>query len=343
LDWISKIWKIPRNNLSIAGTKDKKALTAQRVSLWGTKEKFEQGRLRNLDFPTMKTKAPCLRLNEIRLGNLWGNFFDIIIRNIKSTGEETKKIIFSTLDEIESKGGILNGFGLQRFGEQRPITHIVGKKLLEEDVRGAIKIYIGKVFEGESDEVKEARTRFWETENARDTLNLLPSHLRIEKKLLNLLNRRKNDYLQAFNSLPNQFQKLFIHAYQSYLFNNYLRIRIENYSDNLKKPLAGEVIKEGNICVPLVGAKTHLDREVEEIYNEIFEMEKISKEDFLKPFIKKIGGKGALRSISFKPEKLQIIDSGNDELNEKRSKIRLSFEIKKGSYATEFLREIMKL
>jgi len=342
LDWISKLWKIQRNNFSIAGSKDKKALTAQRVSVWGAKTKFEKKLIQNLSFPTMQTKALCMKLKEIRLGNLWGNYFDITVREIKYPKERISKRIKETQKEIESKGGILNSFGQQRFGDKRPITHIVGKRLLQEDVKGAIKNYIGKAFETESEEIKKARTIFWENENPKETLNILPSHLRIERKILKELDKRKNDYFQAFNSLPLQFQKLFIHAYQSFLFNKYLQIRIENYDMNLNKQLTGEIKHEEKIFVPIIGATTELSGQANEIYDRIFEEEGINLKNFQKPFIKKIGGKGTQRALSFKPEKIEIIEIEDDDLNTGKTKARLSFEIMKGSYATEFLREIMK-
>ncbi len=342
LDWISKLWKIQRNNFSIAGTKDKKALTAQRVSVWGAKTKFEKKSIRNLSFPTLQTKALCMNLKEIRLGNLWGNYFDIIIRDIDYSKETISERINDILHEVESKGGILNSFGHQRFGDRRPITHIVGKSLLQGNVKEAIRCYIGKVSETEEEETKKARTVFWNSENPDETLQILPSHLRIERKMLNELSRHKNDYLQAFNSLPAQFRKLFIHAYQSYLFNRYLQIRVENYENGLNKQLSGEKKENNRIFIPIVGATTVLNGQTEEIYNTIFEEESISLDDFQKPFIKKIGGKGTFRALGFKPERIEIKEIDDDELNIGRNETRLSFEIMKGSYATEFLREIMK-
>jgi len=342
LDWIAKLWNIPRDYINIAGSKDKKAFTGQRVSAWGLKKQFEEGRIEEINLPKIKTKSLCMKLNEIRLGDLKGNFFDIVIRNIPFSIEETEKRIQSISHEIKDIGGVMNSFGSQRFGDIRPITHLVGKELIKGNMREALRIYIGKVFKEEPEETKKARELYWETENPKKTLNLLPKHLTIEKKILDSLEKSKNDYQQSFKSLPLQFQKLFIHAYQSFLFNKYLTLRFENYSKNLKKTIEGEK-KEGNIIyAPIVGGKTQLIKRTKEIYDQIFDEQGIDIINFQQPLINKMGGKGTLRPISFFPHKLKILEINHDEINKTKTKVRISFQIQKGSYATVLLREFMK-
>ncbi|MHA2357396.1 MAG: tRNA pseudouridine(13) synthase TruD [Candidatus Heimdallarchaeaceae archaeon] len=342
LDWISKLWNIPRDNINLAGSKDKKALTAQRASIWGAKELFESGKIKEINLPTFSTKSLSFRLREIRLGDLWGNAFDITIRDISHSSDVIRETINSVMNEINENGGVLNSYGIQRFGEVRPVTHLVGKELLKGDIKQAIKLYVGKVFENEPTETKEARSVFWENEDIKTALDLFPSHLSIERKMLVNLIKRKKDYKQVFLALPRQFQKLFIHAFQSYLFNRYLKIRYEEYSKNFEEPISGEISKERNIYAPIVGFKTELSGEVEEIYSRLFEVEDVKIEDFQNNFINKIGGKGTFRSITFMPKKFELNEIKQDDLNENQNKARISFEIQKGSYATELLRELMK-
>ena len=342
LDLIAKLWNVPRNHISIAGSKDKKALTGQRVSVWGIQKKFEEGKIEEINLPKIKTKSLCMRLKEIRLGNLKGNFFDIVIRDIDFSPEEAKKRIQSCIQEIEREGGILNAFGSQRFGDIRPITHLVGKEIIKGNLREALRIYVGLVFKGEPYETKIARELYWETEDPKRTLNLLPNHLMIEKKILLSLEKRKNDYLQALGSLPLQFQKLFIHAYQSFLFNRYLTLRFENYSNSLKESIEGEKQEDNIVYVPLIGGKTQLFNQTKEIYEQIFEEEGINLNNFQKPQIIKMGGKGTLRPIGFSPQKITVLDVNHDEDNKTKTKARISFRIQKGSYATVLLREFMK-
>ncbi len=343
LDWIARLWKIERNDISIAGSKDKRALTAQRVCVWGLKEKFENGVLNSLDLPKIKTHSLCLRLKEIRLGNLWGNAFNIVIRNIDQFQEETRNFVEESLEEISTKGGVLNGFGIQRFGESRPITHQIGRILVQGDFELAIKTYIGKVFESESEEIQEARKIYWETENCTKALDLFPRFLTIERKLLRELIKRRMNYEQVFFSLPPQFRKLFMHAFQAKLFNKYLTLRWNDHSQNLQECIAGETIKNGRIHAPIIGRKTVLSGDVKNIYEEIFSEEEIDIDIFQNQIIQKIGGQGTSRAISFLPNNLQIENVLTDEINDKKTKAEISFNIPKGSYATELLREIMKI
>jgi len=341
LDWIAKIWNIPRKNISIAGLKDKRALTAQRVSVWGLKEKFEASKIMEINTPKIRTRSLCLRLKELRLGDLWGNFFEITIRNIDLDRVTIENRLRNKFKEIEEKGNILNGFGIQRFGEIRPITHIVGEKLLLGDFRLAIKEYVGRVFEQETKEEVEFRRTYWETENINQTLGLIPKYLQIENKLLYGLLQTNNDYKQVFLSLPLQFRKLFIHAYQSYLFNKYLSIRYSTYSKDLSTPINGEKLIDGIVYAPLLGSKTELKGDVEEIYLKLLEKERVSLEDFYKPLSQKLGGVGTYRPIRMLFEKMQFLETSSDELNENKNKAIISFHLRRGMYATELLKEIL--
>ncbi len=341
LDWIANLWKVQRNDLSIAGTKDKRAFTAQRVSLWGVKKKYEEGKLKEINLPKIKTKSPCFRINEIRLGDLWGNAFHISIRDILTDLTQTKIKLEDKISEISDLGHLLNSFGQQRFGTIRPITHLVGEKLILGDIKEALRIYIGKCFESESQEALEARRLYWETDNPQEVLRIIPEQMHIERKMLRELQNHKN-HKQAFFSLPLQFQKLFIHAYQSYIFNKYLKIRYEEYSKNLSEPIDGEKVVNNTVSAPLIGSKTELSGQTEEIHSKILKHEEVSIQDFNKPLVMKLGGRGSYRALGMKVYNLKIDEISEDEMNTGKTKAILSFELRKGSYATEVLKEIIR-
>ncbi len=338
LDWIANLWKVNRNDLSIAGTKDKRAFTAQRVSLWGVKKRYEEGKLKEINLPKIKTKSLCFRIKDIRLGDLLGNAFDIILRNISTDLTTTRSVLEDKILEINEIGYLHNSFGQQRFGDTRPITHLIGEKLLLGKVQEALKIYVGKSYGTESQEALEARRLYWETEDPQKVLEIIPDQMHIEKKILRFLQKFKN-HERAFFSLPLQFQKLFIHAYQSYIFNKYLKIRYNEYSKNLSAPISGEKIIENIAYAPLVGSKTELEGQSKEIYTRILEDEEVSLQDFNRSIAIKLGSRGSNRSVGMKIDKLAIIEVTDDELNVGKTKARVGFELRKGSYATEVLKE----
>ena len=86
----------------------------------------------------------------LKLGDLLGNSFTITIRGISESPKEIKSIIEGKIQEIKSGKGIFNYYGLQRFGEVRPITHMCGKSLLKNDLEGCLKTYLCKSFEDEN-------------------------------------------------------------------------------------------------------------------------------------------------------------------------------------------------
>ncbi|UJG40184.1 MAG: tRNA pseudouridine(13) synthase TruD [Candidatus Heimdallarchaeum aukensis] len=339
LDWMSKLWNVNRDNFNIAGTKDKKAITAQRVSVWGLKKAFEKGMINEIDYPTLKAKALTLKLRDIKLGELWGNMFNIIIRDISISKSEIKKKIEEFFITMKNFGGIINAFGPQRFGDIRPITHLVGKLIIEGNYKEAIRFYIGKVFPDEPEDTKKARMFFWEGGNANEALKVFPSYLNTEKKLLSLLVNSSNNYEHVFQSFSYHLKKLFVHAYQSHLFNKYLKIRFEKYSKNFREPIHGEKMKEGDVYAPIVGAKTELKGETKDIYERIFEEEGLKEDFFALPAFKKFGGKGAFRKILFIPYDFSY-EIGDDDIY-KNSTIKLHFKLKKGSYATNVIRELI--
>ncbi|MCK4973372.1 MAG: tRNA pseudouridine(13) synthase TruD, partial [Candidatus Heimdallarchaeota archaeon] len=220
--------------------------------------------------------------------------------------------------------------------------HQVGKILVRGDFELAIKTYLGKVFDGESEEIQKARKIYWETEDCNEALEFFPKFLTIERKLLRELIKRRMNYEQVFFSLPQQFRKLFVHAFQAKLFNRYLTVRWNEHSQDLQKSITGETVKNGKIYAPIIGRKTVLSGDVKNIYEEILNEEEIEMNLFQNQIVQKIGGQGTFRTISLLPNNLQIENVQEDEINSTKTKAEISFKIPKGSYATELLREIMK-
>ncbi|MCK5290069.1 MAG: tRNA pseudouridine(13) synthase TruD, partial [Candidatus Aenigmarchaeota archaeon] len=139
---------IPSRNIAICGTKDKRAVTVQRVSIKGcTEEKIQACNLSN---PALA----CLgRGAELHIGDLYGNRFEIVLRDVSSRQSE----IEACLDEIKANSRFPNSFGEQRFGAKRPVSHIVGKHVIKKDFRNAVLDYITLVFPEEAEKIKEAR------------------------------------------------------------------------------------------------------------------------------------------------------------------------------------------
>ena len=94
--------------------------------------------LKLFDLKNLLLFSTRLRHGEaLKLGDLSGNRFTIIIRQVSESNDE---IIRQGLDHL-SCNGFINYFGLQRFGScaEAP-THSIGKYLIQSKIKEAIEL-----------------------------------------------------------------------------------------------------------------------------------------------------------------------------------------------------------
>jgi len=379
---ISRRLRVSRNRIGFAGTKDKLAVTTQKISIWSTD--IDEKELERVKIKSVTLKILGRSNKAVSLGDLYGNEFEIVIRGIEGIKEEIKGTIEKITTEIENAGGIPNFFGVQRFGVSRPITHVVGKYLIKGEIKEAVMSYISDVFPCESEEAKRARLlcKGGELKELKEGLKRMPSFLRYEKAMLNELVKggtesiNEANFLSAFSVLPKNLQKLFVHAYQAYLFNLVLSRRMKQ-SLPFNEALVGDavcfrnkfgfadidmdriekvtedkteginrLIKRGRVfvTVPVFGYETEFAEGVEgEIEREVLREEGIDLSDFHIEQIPEISSKGTRRPVLV-PVKVKLGNEGvsDDGINPYRNKAKLKFFLPKGSYATVVLREYMK-
>ena len=307
---------IPSRNIAICGTKDKRAVTVQRVSIKGcTEEKIQACNLSN---PALA----CLgRGAELHIGDLYGNRFEIVLRDVSSRQSE----IEACLDEIKANSRFPNSFGEQRFGAKRPVSHIVGKHVIKKDFRNAVLDYITLVFPEEAEKIKEARVVA--KRDLKGSLELFPKSSYYERVMILHLIDNPGDYRGAFRRLPLNLQKLMVHAYQSYLFNKVLDAAV-------KKKIGNRMLE-----IPLFGFGMNIpkDKRLALVMRDVFRDEKISLQDFRDDDFRTLGSKGGRRRAFESAHDFSVLDIADDELNPGRLKCRISFSLKKGTYATTFL------
>ena len=161
-------------------------------------------------------------------------------------------------------------------------------------------------------------------------------------KKLNL-DVRNNDFIGALRGVERKLLKLYLHSYQSYLFNlvlkEYIKIKFsKNYSKN--GFIFCDLSKLDNIKIPLINFDSKFnDKGIEKLYLNILEKEEIKQRDFLIREMPELINLGVerdafvvVKDLSFKYE--------NDELNKRKLKCLLSFTLPKGSYATILIKKI---
>ncbi|MCZ7381407.1 MAG: tRNA pseudouridine(13) synthase TruD [Candidatus Methanoperedens sp.] len=363
---LARILRISQQRFGWAGTKDKRALTKQKISIWDVNEE-DLSRIRLKD---VELKPIGRSNNKISLGDLWGNRFKITIRDIGLSHEETLSRVKTITQEL-LLGGAPNFFGVQRFGEVRPVTHVVGEAIARGNFRDAALTYIARAFPDESEEIKKARQFVEDTGDYKEGLNLYPLRLQFERAMMNHLIAYPDDYTGAFKKLSPKLQAMFLHAYQSYIFNIILSRRIasglsihEAYDGDIvcfknemglpdtsrlqkvtKDNLDGinNLINRGRafVTAPLVGYETQFAEGAPgEIERAVVKELNVEPEGFKVPEMPELSSRGLRREIilSFKPE----FSVEEDDVNAGKIKVTLEFSLQKGSYATTVLREYMK-
>ncbi|HHQ44891.1 MAG TPA: tRNA pseudouridine(13) synthase TruD [Candidatus Altiarchaeales archaeon] len=309
---------VSRKRFGFAGTKDKFAVTAQRMSVHDvSREALEKVGLKDLvlkDFS--ESHAP------IHLGNLSGNRFLVTVRGIELPLDECGGRIADIAGGLSA--GYPNFYGVQRFGVQRPVNHVIGKKILKGDLEGAVLTYLGGFSDNEyeSGGAKEFRRIAW-SGDFKEALKVAPAYLGPEKSMLNHLVENPGDYLGALKRLPESLQVMFVHAFQSYVFNRALSECIRN----------GYTVER----LPVVGFKSNVD----DVSRRILEGEGVDAVDFDVRGERSWSSGGDVREC-FEFAKDLKFDVGEDELNDGFRKAVFHFELGAGSYATVFLREFLK-
>ncbi len=324
IEEISQKLGIDIKEIGFAGIKDKSSISLQRISI---PAKYRED-ICKLNLKKAKLFFIGYRKEKIRKGCLLGNLFVVTIRHAKGDIEKwlaKAEKYYDTLEDLD--GGLergrsplpgkaplfINYYGPQRFGNLRPIMHIVGKCLVKGKVEEGIKLFLGLSFPLEPKKTREARDYFYQYEDINTSLKIFPKELYYERRILDFLSRKNKKYEEALKVLPKSLQRLFIDAYQSYLFNKF----------------ASRLIgKRKYACLP--GYKI---KDLSEEEKEVLEEEEISLHDFRMDHLPHLKGRGTYRKIVESVKDLSVLS---------KDPVRLRFFLKKGCYATSFLREVMK-
>jgi tRNA pseudouridine13 synthase len=351
---------VSRKRIAFAGTKDKRAVTTQMFTFELSEDRVRAFRL--TDVEVLETYATDRGLE---LGDLLGNRFRIVVRDLAAPPEESSAILAATAAQLEVLGGFPNFFGLQRFGSIRPITHVVGRHLVRGEFKEAVDAYVANPIEGEGEEAFAARTGLAASGDYAEALKEYPDVMGFEKALLNHLVRRPGDYVGALAELPFNLQMMFVHGYQSYMFNGMLSGRMRRGLP-LNEPLEGDLVlpldKKGlpdrDRPLPVEAANlAKMRRQVRdgkafvsgalfgsdgifsagpmgEIEREVVAAEGLKPEDFVIPRMPRLSSRGTRRELLATVRGLRWAVDGDAA--------KLEFELSKGCYATSLLREFMK-
>ncbi len=297
LTYIAKKLNLKESQFGFAGNKDKEAVTEQVCSVQGVgKDKLLSVKLNDvsIEFLSYGDKP-------VSLGDLEGNKFEIVIRNLD---KETIMLIKY----------FPNYFDEQRFSKSNVEK---GEALVRKDFKTAVELEHSK--------------------ECKQHLQKIPT-----------------DFVGALKQVPMRLLRLYVNSYQSRMWNETLARHLRKKSKVIKEEdysqgkfvfvKNADLFKELN--VPIIGfdaEELEATAEIKKIIMELMLEEKLDYADFIIKQIPQLTLEGELRKAFAEVKELVIGKEENDELNSRKKKIKVSFTLGKGSYATMAVRAMVKL
>jgi len=244
----------------------------------------------------------------------------------------------SSFNEYEK---ILNFYGYQRFGSKRPVTHLIGKAILQRDFKKAVDLILSFTSPYDSKENTEIREKLSDKENYEKYFDQVPYQMDIERIVLKEMIDH-GDAFRALRSVPISLRRFYIQAYQSFLFNQYLSLAFSD-GENLFEAqptdvcfdfhgIIGKYMKglDQHLALPFVGYSYYKKTRFHYQISKILEQEEIAPKDFFIKEMQEVSSEGGFRQAA-----IHCSDySSHDPVVE--------FSLSRGSFATILLREIMK-
>jgi tRNA pseudouridine13 synthase len=157
---------------------------------------------------------------------------------------------------------------------------------------------------------------------------LLILETKFDKRLRDLYSKNKNNPISVLNYVGKTTLRIYLHAYQSLLWNKCVDI----YKKTNKK----------NILFPLIGFGIETDALTKPIIDNILSLEDLKLKDFIIRQLPELSLEGAERDVFIDVKNLIIGSLEIDEFNIGMNKCKISFELPKGSYATECIRQMFE-
>lgn len=248
MDTLEAIYKIAdslkmRASLfTYAGVKDRRAKTTQ----WVCVRKVDPNRLLKATkrIKNLQIGNFIFKTEPLKLGQLKGNRFRIALRNV--TGDDV--LITEAMTSLKNNG-FINYYGLQRFGNDKEVpTFHIGVQLMLGNWKEACSLILKpKSSDDPFLDITIAKKVYQETENAQKAQECFRRNRNkcVESKLLGgLAKAHKNDYVNALESIPRNMRLLYIHSFQSLIWNKIVSRRLKEYG--IKTIVGDLVLMPGN-------------------------------------------------------------------------------------------------
>jgi tRNA pseudouridine13 synthase len=342
---IARYMGVRTMDVGVAGLKDAKAVTSQRMSI----EYAQANRLERYRDAQMRIHDVTWHSNKLRTGHLAGNRFAIRIRGV---GADQLSAAQAIIDVLVARG-VPNYFGHQRFGA-RGDTGQLGETLVRDDLDDFVQTFLGRPRAEDPPETRRAREAF---DAGRYDLaqKLWPPHFADQRRALAAFKKKRRP-AAALTAIDKRIRRLFVSAFQSEIFNTVLSRRLEGIDrveagDLALKHDSGAIFPVEDVGAeapralrleisptgPIVGYRSDLaGGRPGQLERQVLAERRITPEDFTRVGSLRVkGSRRALRFTLGEPE----LQAGRDKAG---AFLELSFSAPPGCYATVVLRELMK-
>ncbi|MFT3881820.1 MAG: tRNA pseudouridine(13) synthase TruD [Gemmatales bacterium] len=280
-----------------------------------------------------------------------GNRFGITMRDIEPSALDQT---MQSLEDVRH-GLIGNYFDDQRFGSVGDDQQFIARALIDGDDEKALKLAISTWYEHDRSTEKKAkallRQHWGQWQKLRDKM---PKGFMTH--IVSHLANRQEDYRGAFVLIPFFLRNMYLSAYQSSLWNrilstwmmttipleNLVLVKQQRQSIPMPGPLSKErlaELKEMTIPLPSSRAEVPADHPIKPsldavLAEEGLQLSQVRLKHYREPFFSK-----GDRPAFYFPEGLQH-ELGWDKLNKGHRKLRLTFTLPRGSYATLLVKRI---
>ena len=223
---LAKDLRIEKEKIKYAGIKDKHAITSQLISIKGG----DAEKLHDLSLPYLFVKNTFSEKRELFIGGLQGNQFTILIRTEYTLPEKEFSLRLKKVQE----DGFYNFYYLQRFGIPRLKSPLAGLELLRGDYERSVFTELCQSGQRELPYFQALRNsiaQLWGNwEEISGILDSFPLTFQVERKMIDYLIGRPEDFLGALKEIPEQI-RLWTDSFITLLFNKKLSFYLREKKD----------------------------------------------------------------------------------------------------------------
>lgn len=348
IDQIVNRWNIPRSQIAWAGLKDRHARTSQYVTIKG-------GPKQGLQFGGIELKYLGYASRPVHPRDIVSNRFTVVLRDMDAAEIAAAK---KTLTEVE-RDGLPNYFDEQRFGSLGESGVFIAQPWCKGDYEKALWLALAEHNDHDRPDEREQKRLLrenwgkWPAAKAA----LARSHRR---SVITFLADKPDrpDFKRALALVRQDLRSLWLAAYQSHLWNQMLAavLEVNCRPEDLRRqriarqdlPFFTALPEEHRAWLhafqmPLPSARLHLEPgDLKDLIDDVMAAEGMELREVRVKYPRDAFFSRGERPAIFLPEYLTH-ETAADDLYPGRSKLTLKFTLRRGSYATIFVKRITGL